>query len=68
MEIIRGIPNRYLFFGCLVLCFIVFTAAGIAYDRNPVFGIGFYGLSVLLFFLSIRIGREAHRLENAGSE
>ncbi|WP_292347113.1 MULTISPECIES: hypothetical protein [unclassified Methanoregula] len=66
MDIIRGIPNRYLFFGCIFLCFLVFIAAGIAYDQNPFFGIGFYVLSVLLFFLSIHIGREAYRLDDKG--
>lgn len=68
MVIIRGIPNRYLFFGSLLLTFLVFTAAGIAYDQNPLFGIGFYAISVVLFFITLQIGRTAHRLESAGSE
>jgi hypothetical protein len=64
MDIIRGVPGRYLYAACLILSFLLFYAGGVAFNHSPFYGVLFLVLAVVLFFIAVRIGREAFRQDD----
>lgn len=58
MEKIRGIPNKYLAIGCLVLSFLLFSAGGTAFNQSAFYGALFMVVAVLLFFVGVHFGRQ----------
>jgi hypothetical protein len=64
MDIIRGLPNKYLYATCLILSFLMFYAGGVAFNQSPFYGAVFFVLAVVLFFIAVRIGRQAFRQDD----
>jgi len=64
MDIIHNIPSKYLYAACLILSFLIFYAGGVAFDQSPFYGVSFFVLAVVLFFIAVRIGREAFRQDD----
>ena len=58
METLRGIPNNYLFVGCLALSFLLFAAGGTAFNQSPFYGVLFFVIAMLLFFAGVYFGRK----------
>jgi hypothetical protein len=64
MEILRGIPDKYLYAACLILSFLMFYAGGVAFSQSLFYGVSFFVLAVVLFFIAVRIGRQAFRQDD----
>jgi uncharacterized membrane protein len=67
MDIIRGIPNKYLYAAFLVLSFVMFYAGGSAFSQSPFYGVVFIVLGIVLFFAAVRVGRKAFGQEDPDS-
>lgn len=63
MESIRSIPNKYLYFACIVLSFLMFYAGGVAFNQSTFYGGLFIILAIVLFFISVYIGRKSRIIE-----
>jgi hypothetical protein len=68
MDIVPGIPYRYLYFGCILVSFLMFYAGGTAFEQNPFYGGLFFVSGVVLFFGSVRVGRVAFGQESPDGE
>jgi hypothetical protein len=57
MQILRGIPNKYLYAACLVLSFLLFSAGGTAFGQSPFYGGLFIVLAIFMFIVGMYFGR-----------
>jgi hypothetical protein len=63
MEIIRGIPNQYLYIGCTIVSMLFFYAGGTAFSQSPFYGALFIVLALVLFFTGVYFGRKSGGVE-----
>ena len=63
MEIVRGIPNKYLSVACTILSFVLFYAAGVAFGQSMFYGAVFLIVAILFFFVAVIVGRRSGVVE-----